>query len=207
MDPFIKSFLLLFMLLNPFLLIVYLVDLVQELDLRTFFRILNRAAWISCSVFVTFALVGELIFETLLQAHFASFQIFGGVIFLMIGLQFVFKGPDAIRSMRGKPEHIAGAIAMPIMIGPGTVSASILAGQELSPLWAISTILLAVGLTVVIMLALKRIHDIVRTRNEPLIERYVEVAGRIVALVVGTYSIEMIMQGVAVWAKVLNGLS
>lgn len=201
MDPFIKSFLLLFMLLNPFLLIVYLVDLVQELDLWAFFRILNRAAWISSGVFVTFALLGDLIFETLLQAHFASFQIFGGIVFLMIGLQFVFKGPEALKNMRGKPEHIAGAIAMPIMIGPGTVSAAILAGRELQPALAIGAILLAVGLAVAIMIGLKKTHDIVRTRNEPLIERYVEVAGRIVALVVGTYSIEMLMQGLSFWAK------
>jgi small neutral amino acid transporter SnatA (MarC family) len=105
--------------------------------------------------------------------------------------------------MRGKPEHIAGAIAMPIMIGPGTVSASILAGRDLQPIWAVSAILLAVGLVVVIMIGLKKIHDIVRTHNEPLIERYVEVAGRIVALVVGTYSIEMIMQGLSFWAEQL----
>jgi len=204
MKPFIESFLLLFMLLNPFLLIVYLVDLVQELDHRAFFRILNRAALISSVIFIVFALIGNLIFEKLLQAHFASFQIFGGIIFLLIGLQFVFKGPDAIKNMRGNPKHIAGAIAMPIMIGPGTVSASILAGQQLNPQWAIIAILLAIGLTVVIMLGLKRVHDFVRTRNEPLIERYVEIAGRIVALVVGTYSIEMIMQGMAEWLIILK---
>lgn len=199
MDPFTKSFLLLFMLLNPFLLIIYLTDLVQELELRDFCRVLNRAAWISSGIFVVFALVGELIFESLLQVHFASFQIFGGIVFLMIGVQFVFKGPDAIRNMRGKPEHIAGAIAMPIMIGPGTVSASILAGQQLQPAWAITAILFAVGLAVFLMIGLKKVHDLVRARNEPLIERYVEIAGRVVALVVGTYSIEMILQGLSHW--------
>jgi multiple antibiotic resistance protein len=204
MDPFIKSFLLLFMLLNPFLLIVYLVDLVQDLELGDFFRVLNRAAWISSGVFIAFALLGDLIFETLLQAHFASFQIFGGVVFLMIGVQFVFKGPEALKNIRGKPEHIAGAIAMPIMIGPGTVSASILAGRDLQPVWAIVTIVLAVGLVVVSMMGLKWIHDKVRTHHEPLIERYVEIAGRIVALVVGTYSIEMVMQGISYWAGQLT---
>jgi len=203
MDPFIKSFLLLFMLLNPFLLIIYLVDLVQEMDFHDFLKVLIRASCISSAVFITFALLGDLIFERLLQADFASFQIFGGIVFLMIGLQFVFKGPDAIKNLRGKPEHIAGAIAMPIMIGPGTVSASILAGRELPPVWAIASILLAIGLVAAIMIGLKKVHDIVRTRNEPLIERYVEVAGRIVALVVGTYAIEMIMQGASVWAQKL----
>ncbi|MEJ2520444.1 MAG: MarC family protein, partial [Desulfuromonadales bacterium] len=137
------------------------------------------------------------------QAHFASFQVFGGVIFLLIGVQFVFRGPDAIKSLRGRPEHIAGAIAMPIMIGPGTVSASILAGQQLSSPLAIGSIVLAVGLVVVSMVGLKKVHDVVRTRNEPLIERYLEIAGRIVALVVGTYSVEMIMQGFSEWLKIM----
>ncbi|HKL25584.1 MAG TPA: MarC family protein [Desulfuromonadales bacterium] len=204
LDPFVKSFLLLFMLLNPFLLIVYLVDLVQELDFRLFSRILYRAAWISSGVFVIVALLGEFIFQKLLQVQFASFQIFGGVVFLLIGIQFVFKGPDALKNLRGKPEHIAGAIAMPIMIGPATVSASILAGQLMTPLLAISAILLAVVLVVLIMLGLKWVHDIVRTRNEPLVERYFEITGRIVALIVGTYSIEMIMQGLSNWLDILS---
>jgi len=48
------------------------------------------------------------------------------------------------------------------------------------------------------------VHDIVRTRNEPLVERYFEITGRIVALIVGTYSIEMIMQGLSNWLDILS---
>ena len=70
---------------------------------------------------------------------------------------------------------------MPIMIVPGTVSASILAGQQLQPLWAVIAIFLAVGLVVIIMIGLKILHDIVRTRIEPLIERYV--AGRLYRII------------------------
>lgn len=133
---FTSSILLLLLLLNPFLLIIYLIDLVQDLDAGEFRRILVRAGLISSSVFTIFALLGDMIFEDLLQARFASFQIFGGLIFLLIGIQFVFTGPGALRSIRGAPEHVAGSIAMPIMIGPGTVSASILAGSKLPPLLA-----------------------------------------------------------------------
>jgi hypothetical protein len=38
-------------------------------------------------------------------------------------------------------------------------------------------------------------HDVARTHNEPMVERYIEIAGRITALVVGTYALEMILQG------------
>lgn len=201
---FISSVVLLLMLLNPFLLIIYLIDLIQELDAREFTRVLIRAGMISAGVFAVFALLGDAIFNDLLQARFASFQIFGGVIFLLIGIQFVFNGPGALRKIRGAPEHIAGAIAMPIMIGPGTVSASILAGSRLPAALAVIGIIGAVTLTVVVMLLLKRLHDFVRPRNEKLIERYIEVMGRVTALVVGTFSIEMIMQGMADWLTYLG---
>ena len=51
-----------------------------------------------------------------MQAEFASFQIFGGVVFLLIGLQFVFRGPAAIEILNGKSEHLAGAIAMSVLL-------------------------------------------------------------------------------------------
>lgn len=198
---FFKSMLLLLILLNPFLLIVYLLDLVQDLERKEFSRVLVRAGMISSGVFFVFALAGDTIFTTLLQAHFESFQIFGGIIFLLIGIQFVFSGHHAMTKIRGAPEHIAGSIALPIMIGPGTVSASILAGTQLPAMMACLAIFAAMVITVSTMIALKVTHDTVKPRNEKLIERYVEISGRITALVVGTYSVEMIMQGLKRWAQ------
>lgn len=198
--PFIHSLLLLLILLNPFLMILYLLDLVQDLDRKLFARVLLRAAIISGAVFVLFALLGDSIFADLLQSRFASFQIFGGIIFLIIGIRFVFSGTEALKGLRGgKPEHIAGSIALPIMIGPGTVSASIIVGNQLSDPLAVTAIALSLAISVVVMIALKALHDWVKPRNEKLIERYVEVMGRITALVIGTFSIEMIMQGLRAW--------
>lgn len=199
LQEFVSSVLLLLMLLNPFLLIIYLIDLMQELDNHAFSQVLVRAGLISTAVFIIVALAGDALFSNVLQVQFASFQIFGGIIFLLIGIQFMFTGPEAIRKMRGKPEHIAGAIAMPIMIGPSTVSASILAGSRLPPLWAIMAIVVAMIVTVTSLLLLKRLHDVVRPRNARLIERYLEIMGRVTALVIGTFSIEMIMRGLQTW--------
>lgn len=200
---FISSVALLLMLLNPFLLILYLIDLVQDLDKNQFRNVLIRAGLISTGVFSLFALVGDALFEDVLQARFASFQIFGGIIFLLIGIQFMFTGPTALRAIRGAPEHIAGSIALPIMIGPGTVSAAVLAGSRLPPLLAVAGIAVTVLITVLVILLLKQLHDFVLPRNAKLIERYIEVMGRITALVIGTYAIEMIMQGLAGWLQTM----
>jgi small neutral amino acid transporter SnatA (MarC family) len=127
--------------------------------------------------------------------------VFGGIILLIIGVRFVFKGVESIADLRGNPGHIAGSIAMPIMIGPGTVSASILAGNKLSQSFAVLSIWIAVLIAILVVICLKAIHDYIKPKNEKLIDRYIEIMGRITALVVGTYSIEMIMQGLQNWLK------
>lgn len=193
---------LLLVLLNPFLVIVYLMDVVEKLDFILFSRVLMRAALISLIVFFVFAVLGDAVFSDIVHARFASFQIFGGIIFLLIGIQFVLRGDAAIEVLRGESEQLAGAIAMPVLIGPGTISASVIVGRRHDVLTACAAILLAVFLTVVIMLSLKRLHDYVRPRNEPLVQRYIEITGRITALFIGTVSVEMIMRGIAAWIDI-----
>ena len=199
MTGMIKSAALLLVLLNPFLLIIYLIDVVQNLDRKMFTRVLVRAGLIATTVFWLFAVLGDTIFSNVMQAEFASFQIFGGVIFLIIGIQFVFRGPGALEILRGESEHLAGAIAMPILIGPGTISASVLIGKRHDVIPACSAVLAAVVISIAIMILLKLLHDHVRPKREPLIQRYIEIAGRITALFVGTISVEMIMQGLRTW--------
>ncbi|MGA7826207.1 MAG: MarC family protein [Geobacteraceae bacterium] len=204
MSKFLGASTLLFMLLNPFLLVVYLIDVFDKLPTATFRKVVLRAGLISISVFSAFAILGDVLFKDVLQAEFASFQVFGGIVFLLIGIRFVFQGNSAIEGLRGESRHMAGAIAMPIMIGPGTIGASILVGKRLNHLEAVLSILLAVSASVAIMIALKHLHDYVKSRNEELIQRYIDIAGRVTALVVGTFAIEMIMRGVEAWITTIK---
>jgi len=203
MTDFVNSASLLLALLNPFLVIVYLVDLVEKLDQRRFRRVLIRAGAIASAVFCAFAILGDAIFSSLIQANFASFQIFGGIVFLLIGVQFVFHGPTAIEALRGESKHLVGAVTMPVLVGPGTISASVVIGKRLDPLAACAAVVVAVLASMLVILALKALHDAMRYRNESLVRRYIEIAGRITALYVGTVAIEMIMQGLATWSAKL----
>lgn len=199
MSEFFQSSTLLLVLLNPFLIIIYLVDVVEKLDRKKFTAVIVRAGLIASVVFICFTLLGDAIFSNMMNAEFASFQIFGGIVFLIIGLQYVFYGPKAIEILQGESEYIAGAIAMPVLIGPGTISASVIIGKRHDQLTACMIILVSVIMSVLLLLLLKSLHDYVRPRRERLIQRYIEITGRIVALFVGTVSIDMIMQGVRAW--------
>lgn len=196
-----KSAALLFVLLNPFLLIVYLTDIVQKLDQKQFNQVLFRAGLIASVVFCVFAILGDAIFVRFMQVEFGSFQIFGGIVFLLIGLQFVFRGPNAIAILQGESRHLAGAIAMPVFIGPGSISASVIIGKKHDPLVACVVVIAVVFFCVLTLILLKRLHDVILPRKEAIVQRYIEIAGRVTALIVGTIAVDMIMRGLSTWIR------
>jgi len=196
-----ESISLLFVLLNPFLLGLYLQDIIRELSFRTFAGVVLRASLISGTVFVAFGISGDRIFSDLFHVRFAAFQIFGGIVFLLIGIHYVLYGGRALKTWRGDPDYLAGTVAMPFMIGPGTISASVIIGAQMSMQSTIISIATAVFLAAVAIILLKYIHDVLKKKKEALVYRYIEVTGRIMSLFVGTYAIEMILQGLEAWLK------
>ena len=201
LSDFVESTALLAVLLNPFLVVVYLVELVRNMTALRFAAVLFKAGCIAGAIYSAFAILGDVIFTRLFMANPASFQIFGGVVFLAIGVQFVFKGQATIESLRGDSPGVAGAIAMPILVGPGTISASVVIGERLDPWWAVLAIAVATFGSLGVMMLLKLIHDKVATRYESLVQRYFDVAGRIMALFVGTIAVQMIMTGLSWWLQ------
>ena len=188
-------------LLNPFLLVIYLVDLINDLDSKTFSKILIRASLISAGAYLAFAALGDSVFELVFQSNFASFQIFGGLVFLITGLRFVFEGNTALKKLRGEATHIEGSIVMPIMVGPGTISGSIIVGQSLPLIWASFVIVISLIFCVGIVILLKKVYNHAHERNEKLVLKYIDITGRISALLIGTFSVEMIMTGFLEWSK------
>jgi len=189
----LQSSILLFVLLNPFLMSIYLMDLIESMKFRHFALVLLRSSLIAATVFAIFALGGEKIF-TVIGTRFAAFLFFGGVIFLLIAVRFVFYGSDAIKTLRGNPEHIEGSISLPFMIGPGTVSASVLLGNRHSFAWSFTSILVSMLGAFLSLLALKYVFDLVKKKYAKFVEKYIDIVGRIGALYIGTVAIEMIFQ-------------
>ncbi len=185
--------------MNPFVLSVYLIDLVRVMPFRQFAKQLARA-WLICFVvFVAFAWTGDTLFEDIFQVRFFAFLIFGGITFLIIGIRLIVGSGDMAVRLRADDEDVAVSIAMPLMIGPGTISASVLAGARLSKPMAVVAIALALAVAFVAMLAVKRIHDAARKRDERLVALYTEIAGRVTALFTGSFAIDMILRGVEGW--------
>lgn len=194
MTEYIHSFALFFTLLNPFMMSIYMLGLIKNLSASVFNKALIQGSLISYIVFVLFAWGGEAIFSQYLQVRFEAFQIFGGIIFLVIGYRFVFEGADTIGDIRGG--NAAGMIAMPFMIGPGTVSASVITGSKIPLLGSAAVIGVTLLLTYSLLMLMKFAHDNLKVKHADYVDRYVDIVGRIAALLVGTIAINMIINGV-----------
>lgn len=198
-----QSLLLIFVLLNPFIMSVYLLSLIKEVEFVQFARIMIRAGLISFVVFFLFAWLGEVIFDNVLQVRFPAFMIFGGITFLIIGVRLILGIGPPMSSINPNSTEIAGAIAMPFIVGPGTISASVIAGTQLGLM--MSCLAIACGLACALgsIIVFKKVHDFVQTRKERYVERYVEIAGRITALFTGSFAVDMILKGIERWLAVI----
>ena len=203
MEQFTQSLLLIFVLLNPFIMSVYLLSLIKEVPLAQFSKIMLRAGLISFIVFFLFAWLGEVIFDNVLQVRFLAFMIFGGITFLIIGVRLILGIGPPMTSINPQSSEIAGGIAMPFIVGPGTISASVIAGTQLGLL--MSSLAIALGLVLALgsIIIFKKIHDVIQTRKERYVERYIEIAGRITALFTGSFAVDMILKGIERWISVI----
>lgn len=199
METELKSFLLLFVLLNPFILSIYLLELIRELSLKEFSAQIVKAIVLSYFVFLVFAWAGDRIFADVLQIRFLAFMIFGGVIFLIVGVRLILGIGPPVEVPAAGHHDMSGAIAMPFIVGPGTISAVVIIGSTHDFGATAAIITLAMTGAVVALLALKWVHDFVRYRNERYVERYTEIAGRVTALFTGSFAIDMILKGFERW--------
>ncbi|WP_180088431.1 MarC family protein [Acinetobacter sp. YH12134] len=197
MSESLHAFALFFSLLNPFLMSIYMLGIIRNSETRVFNRALIQGSLISFVVFIIFAKTGEAFFHDVLHVRFESFQIFGGIIFLVIGYRYVFEGADTIGVMRGAPHHLAGTIAMPFMIGPGTISAAVITGIQLSLWQLVLVIFVTLFLTCSLLILMKYAHDHLQHKHSNYIDLYVDIVGRLAALLIGTIAIDMIVTGVS----------
>lgn len=203
MEQFTQTALLIFVLLNPFIMSIYLLSLVKWVDMHSFSKLMLRAGIISYIVFFMFAWLGEVIFDSVLQIRFLAFMIFGGITFLIIGIRLILGMGPPIEAINPQSKEVVGAIAMPFIVGPGTISASVIAGTELGLSRASLALALGLGLALGSMILFKKIHDFVQARYERYVERYVEIAGRIAALFTGSFAIDMILRGIERWVALI----
>lgn len=197
MDPStIQSVITFLLILNPFALCLYLRGVVEDLDRAHFAAVLGRASLISFLVFTLFVWTGEPFLVGTLGVRPEAMRVFGGIIFFNVAYIYVTKGYKALDLLRGNIDELPSEIAMPFMIGGGTITQAIILGKQHDN-W-IGTALLAGSMVIcaLFVFLFKLLHDHLKGADERLLRRYMNLLSRANGLLIGALSIDMIVQGV-----------
>lgn len=183
--------------LNPFALFLYLLPVMRDLDSKTFYKVLAKASFISLVILGLCVFLCNFLIENVFQINLESARIFGGIIIFSFAYYFIIKGEQAYIYMKGSLDDLASEIALPFMVGAGTITLSLFLGQNHSDVKGFFVILIALIITFVVIMVLKEIRDFIfRKRYRIAFDKNMELLLRLNGFFIGAIGINMVRMGV-----------
>ncbi len=187
--------LLLFLVIDPFGNLPFVLAMLRGLPGPVYRRAILREVSLAFGILMLFASVGDLLFGYL-HIDQSSLQISGGIILFLISLKMIFQSSSAIFTDDYATNPVLVPIAVPSIAGPATITTvMILHSQQRASLLDIF-VALAVVLTstLLILLAGRRLKRLLGERGILALEKFM-------GLLLNLVAVNMIMQGVAAWIK------
>jgi len=188
-------------LLNPFALSLYLTGLMDELEDHEFLKTLTWASVMSAVIFAVFAFSGKTIVIDFFGVGPDALRAFGGIIISIVAYGYVVRGYRSMEQLRGSLDELPSAIAVPYMVGAGSLTKSILLGEQNSPAAAMLILTVGVAATFAVVMVFKYIRHGMRRSHARIFDRYVNMLSRVNGLLLGAVAMDMIVNSVRnIWA-------
>ena len=206
MDAF-KIFIALIALVNPLGVLPMFISLTQDFDSAQKQRAIRTAAFTVVAVITTCALLGEQIIK-FFGISTASLQVAGGLLILLMSLSMLNAQPSGAKTTaeeRDEAEHkdTIGVVPLgiPLLTGPGAMSTVIvLAGKSHHASEYVALIGSGVVIAALVWLTLQMAEPIARVMGRTGIN----IATRIMGLLVAAVAVEFIVDGLVVMMPVLG---
>lgn len=195
-DIWMKAFLVLFAILNPIGNIPLFTEFVDGLDRKTQFKVFNVATLTSFITMVTMTFTGKWIMSRVFQIDIVEFRIAGGLLLTVLAVRYIVFPPKEkpIEDGNTSPESRAMELAVvpmavPLVVGPGSIVTGILLLDRNGPLVSITS-LVAVFIVCWILFQLS-----------PFIGRLMGkvgrlVVGRILWIFIGAIGVQYLVSGI-----------
>lgn len=193
----ISSIIEILVMLNPFALFLYLEPIRKDLDHKSFMIVIFKASLISLFVCLGFFFAGDTIFSQVLKINFESFRIFGGIIIFSYAYFFIVRGQKALIMIKENLDDLASEIALPFMVGAGTISLSILLSQKHTYFIGALSLVIIFSANFFIIFILKRLRDGIEKRKfKKAFDKNMEVLLRLNGFFIGAIGINMVLTGI-----------
>ena len=183
--------------LNPFALFLYLEPIRKDLSHKSFMLVIFKATLISLFICLAFYFSGDVLFRKVFMIDFESFRIFGGIIIFSYAYFFIVKGQKALIMIKENLDDLASEIALPFMVGAGTISLSILLSQKHSLWMGALALLIIFAINFLVLFSLKRFRDSIDGRKfKTAVDKNMEVLLRLNGFFIGAIGINMVLTGI-----------
>ncbi len=183
--------------LNPFALFLYLEPIRKDLKSKDFIKVISKATLISFFVCLLFFYLGDFIFQKFFQISFESFRIFGGIIIFSFAYHFIIKGQKALIVMKEDLDNLASEIALPFMVGAGTISLSVLLSQNMDALLGTITLILIFSINFITLMSLTIFRSAISKKKIKIaFDKNMEILLRLNGFFIGAIGINMMITGI-----------
>ncbi|MFM8476421.1 MAG: MarC family protein [Planctomycetaceae bacterium] len=189
-----QTILLLFIVLDPFGNLVLINSLLKDYSPARRRSIMLRESAIALgilqvAVFAGDAVMGALGLET------SSLGIAGGIVLFMIAMGMIFPAKKLLDD-EDVSDPVIVPIAIPLLAGPGTISLILLLAQKHNRLLVGLAVLVACGLSSLILALSPRIHAFLGTRGSRALER-------LMGMLLVMLAVQMVLDGVRGYLQAL----
>jgi multiple antibiotic resistance protein len=191
----LKSFVALFIILDPFLGLAVFIPLTRSMDKKEKAREAAVAVLVALGLLLVFLFSGLILLD-LLGISLASFIVAGGVILLILGIDVVL-GIEFQKKTRNA-KAAAVIIGTPLLCGPGAMTTIIILSENYGYVAPVIASILALAITWLMLYFSDKIGAIMG-------ERLIEVLSRVLGLVIAALATEFIKNGVVEMIMSLKG--
>jgi multiple antibiotic resistance protein len=189
-EVFISTFVTLLALINPFQKIFVINSLQSQMSEKELRYVSIKSSITALVILLLFLALGNVIFTFIFKIQLYSFRVTCGMVLVYSGWNALQKG---VLINIGKDERIQDIasvpIAIPMIAGPGTITATVTFPAQYGTLITVLAVIAAIGVNLVIMLSANRIGKFLIKLN--LMSAIV----RIIGLIIATIGIQMIFDG------------
>lgn len=182
-----KAVIVLFIIVDPFGNIPIFIGLTENMNRAQRKKIFDTATLIGFMLLLVFAFTGQEIFNIFGVSIF-SFEIAGGILLLIIAIRILVSGNPTEKAE--SPEIIGVVpIAMPLLVGPGAITTTILNMQAYGVVAAVLSVLIVLSLTWVILRFIDSVYKFLGKTGALII-------ARVMALIIAAIAVQYILVGI-----------
>lgn len=186
----VKAIIVLFIIVDPFGNVPIFMGLTEKMTEAQKRKVFNTATLVGIILLLVFAFTGQEIF-LIFGISIYSFEVAGGVLLLIIAIRILISG--SMHETVDSPESIGAVpIAMPLLVGPGAITTTILNLQAYGTLVTIISVLVVLFITWIILRYLSGVYNFLGKTGAVVI-------ARVMALLIAAMAIQYILGGISAY--------